>query len=106
MRVVAIAAMLFPDSSPAGSRCRGKHWLATWSTSPSDGRGPALNDQSVRLIVNPTLGGARVRVRLSNRFGPRAVTLAAVTIARRASGADLAPGTVRRLRFERRPSVT
>ena len=104
--VVAIAAMLVSDPTPATTRCRGKHWLATWSTSPSDGRGPALIDQSLRLIVNPTLGGTRVRVRLSNRFGPRAVTLAAVTIARRASGADLAPGTVRRLRFERRPSVT
>jgi hypothetical protein len=48
-------------SRPAAGapRCRGKHWLATWSTSPSDGRGIALQDQTVRLIVNPTLGGTR-----------------------------------------------
>jgi lysophospholipase L1-like esterase len=56
-------------------------------------------------VVNPTLGGAYVRVRLSNRYGSQPVTLGAVGIARRASGAGLVPGTTRTLRFARRRSA-
>lgn len=95
-----------PDRADAAPRCRGKHWVGAWATSPSGSVGGAFVDRSLRLVVTPTLGGTRVRVRLSNRFGSQPVTFGAVTIAQRDSGAAVAPGTLRSLRFRGRRSVT
>jgi lysophospholipase L1-like esterase len=110
LKVVALAvvALVALRAHPAGSasHCHGKHWVGVWATSPSDGVGASFRDQTLRLVVNPTFGGARVRVRLSNRYGSQPVTFGAVSIARRASGAELVPGTNRPLRFARKPSVT
>ena len=109
-RAVAITAIallaLGGRRAEAGSACRGRHWVGVWATSPSDGLGTPFVDQTLRLVVNPTLGGTRVRVRLSNRYGSQPVTLGAAAIAPRASGADVVPGTTRTLRFGRRRSVT
>ena len=66
VRAVALAATalvaLGAHRTDAAKRCRGKHWVGVWATSPSDSLGPAFVDQSLRLVINPTLGGARVRV--------------------------------------------
>jgi lysophospholipase L1-like esterase len=88
------------------TRCRGKHWVGSWATSPSDSAGIAFVDQSLRLVITPTLGGARVRVRLSNRFGSAPVTFGAASIGLQASAAALVPGSRRTLRFGRKRSVT
>jgi lysophospholipase L1-like esterase len=101
--------LLFVALSVASCRstdatCRGTHWVGVWAASPSDG-GAAFVDQSLRLVVNPTLGGRRVRVHLSNRYGADPVELASAFIARRASDAALVPRSARRLRFGRRRSV-
>src|SRR5215470_475867 len=106
--VAIVMALVVGDAhpTPAATRCRGKHWVGVWATSPSDAQGGPFLDQTLRLVVYPTFGGSRIRVRLSNRFGTQPVTFTAATIARRAGGADLEPGTVRRLRFARQRSVT
>jgi lysophospholipase L1-like esterase len=102
-----IAAVAFgaPRGESATS-CHGKRWVGVWATSPSDDLGAAYDDQSLRLIVNPTYGGSRLRVRLSNRFGSEPVTFGAVAVARRAAGADVVPGSTRALRFGGQPTVT
>jgi len=104
---MAVALVVYgAHPAAAAARCRGRHWVGVWATSPSDAQGGPFVDQTLRLVVYATYGGTRVRVRLSNRFGTQPVTFAAATIARRAAGADLEPGTVRRLRFARERSVT
>lgn len=50
-------------------------------------------DQSFRMIVHPTLGGSRLRLRLSNLMGDRPVTFDAVQVARRAAGPAIVPGS-------------
>jgi lysophospholipase L1-like esterase len=77
-----------------------------WAASPSDGRGPTFVDQSLRLVLNPTFGGRRVRVRLSNRYGAQPVRFASAFIARREADAALVLRSARRLRFGRSRSVT
>jgi len=108
LTAIAIATVVAVGAHPttAATRCRGRHWVGVWATSPSYAQGGPFVDQSLRLVVNPTYGGTRVRVRLSNRFGTQPVTFTAATIERRATGADFVPGTARRLRFARQRSVT
>jgi lysophospholipase L1-like esterase len=104
--VLAALAAAAPGASAAVPDCRGSHWVGAWATSPSNAAGSAFVDQSLRLIVTPTLGGRRVRVRLSNRLGSGGVTFSSAFVARRRGAAALVAGTSRRLRFGGRPRVT
>jgi lysophospholipase L1-like esterase len=102
--VLAAAGLVGPAS--ASARCGDPHWVGVWSASPSYAGGPRLTDQSLRLIVNPTLGGRRVRVRLSNRFGSGPVRFRSALLARRRTGAALVAHTSRRLLFDGKRRVT
>ena len=61
---------------------------------------------TLRNVVRTSAGGSRARVRVSNLFGERPVTFDSVTIGVSAGGAELVPGSVRRLRFGSRTDVT
>ena len=108
LRLVPIVTVLalVAGNAPAAPRCTGRHWVGVWAASPSDAGNHGFTEQSLRLIVTPTFGGRRVRVRLSNRFGRRPVTFATSWIARRESGATLVPRSSRRLRFGGSRTVT
>ena len=71
------------------------HWVGSWEAAPSDAAGATtvLQNQTLRMIVTPHLGGT-LRIRLSNRFGLAAVKLGPVTVAVSAGGAGW-PGSVR-----------
>ena len=93
----------------------GPRWLATWTASPYDApprpprdsvdRVPRLIDQTLRLVVRTSIGGERVRIRLSNEYGDRPLVIGAAHIAVRDSGASIDPATDRTLTFGGRPSV-
>jgi hypothetical protein len=104
--LLAALAATAPGASVAGPACRGSHWVGAWATSPSNAASSTFVDQSLRLIVTPTLGGRRLRVRLANRLGTGGVTFSSAFVARRRAGAALVPGTSHRLRFGGRPRVT
>jgi lysophospholipase L1-like esterase len=84
-------------------------------TTPGAFADDQARDQSFRMIVNPTLGGETLRVRLSNLQGDRPVTFEPVRIARRAvhfplgAGLGLAaaivPGTDTAVSFAGEPRV-
>jgi len=46
----------------------GAHWVGSWATAPvqEDGGQWQLDNQSLRMIAHLSLGGSRLRVRLSN----------------------------------------
>jgi lysophospholipase L1-like esterase len=86
-------------------------WTGTWGTAPTGAATPPLPqvvfaDQTLRQIVHTSIGGRSVRVRLSNEFGDRPLVVGAARVARRAAGADLVPGTDRRLTFGGGSAVT
>lgn len=64
-------------------------WVGTWGASPlpptpSGGPFPAtpsFNDQTVRQIVRVSVGGERVRLRLTNEYGTQPLTIGAARIA-------------------------
>ena len=74
-------------------------WVGTWTASPSNLSAVGYDDQTLRLIVHTSIGGDHVRVRLSNTFGTKPLTIGAAHIAAQASGASIDPRTDRPLRF-------
>jgi lysophospholipase L1-like esterase len=89
------------------------HWVSAWSTAvhaplPFPGLPPAiaLENQTVRMVVKPTLGGERLRIRLSNAFGNSALTIGSVHVALVKQGAEIVAGSDRSVTFARNALVT
>ena len=88
------------------------HWVSVWGASeyapfnfspgPPE---PALVDKTVRMVVRPSIGGDRLRIRLSNAFGTSALAIGAVLVALTDDGARILPGTDRALTFGGSPKV-
>ncbi len=104
--IVVLAVTVSAPAARSATPCPRPHWVGSWMTSPSDASARALTDQTLRMIVSPHLGGQRLRVRVSNRFGTTSVTLGPVRIGRRGQGAALAPGSPRTVRFGGHSTVT
>lgn len=81
-------------------------WVGTWSASPSTLFVDGFNDQTVRLIAYPSIGGDKVRVRLANTFGTESLKIGEAHIAVQSEGASIHPSTDRQLRFGGRVSAT
>lgn len=79
--------------------------VVTWAAS-ADRRGEGAADSGYRLVVHTSTGGSDLRVRLSNAFGDRPLTLDSVYTGLRSRGAALKPGTNRRLTFGGARTVT
>jgi len=91
------------------------HWLATWAPSyfaaptplpDSIDRVPSYFNRTLRQIVHTSLGGDRVRIRLTNEYGERPLVIGSAHIAVRDSGTAIKPPTDRALTFGGRTTVT
>jgi lysophospholipase L1-like esterase len=85
------------------------NWVATWGASPGTpkaGDVQVFNDQTLRLIVHTTIGGKKVRVRVSNELGTAPLRIGAAHVALRQDGASIAAGTDRALTFGGAQSIT
>ena len=94
--------------SPPGNAAQNK-WIGTWAAAPQAAvKGPAqtFHNQTIRLIVYTSVGGKKVRIKISNTFGDQPLLIGASHIARRASEADIDPASDRPLKFHGRSSVT
>jgi lysophospholipase L1-like esterase len=59
-------------------------WVATWGAAmmqADSGHGPDVTGQTLRLIVHSSVGGEKVRIWLSNRYGSAPVEIGAVHLA-------------------------
>jgi lysophospholipase L1-like esterase len=102
-----------------------EHWVAAWGTAQLLARAPqppplpgasqtatqtpqsianrGFNHQSVRMIARNSIGGRRVRVKLSNAFGSAPVMIGAAHIALRAKDSGIVPQSDRALLFNGKP---
>ena len=64
-----------------------------------------INGQTVRQILHTSLGGDRVRVRLSNAYGTSALVIGSAHAAISTGGASISPKTNRILRFNGSPTI-
>ena len=108
---VALAiALALPGQYADAQEWNSERWTGTWGTAPAGPPAPAnlqtFTDQTLRLIVHTSIGGNRVRIRVSNEFGATPLRIGAARIGVRASGSDVAPGTDRALTFSGNTSIT
>lgn len=108
-RFSQLAATALLALSGVASAASAPHWVASWQASPQPVWGadflfpsliPAsLHDQTFRQTARISLGGPRLRVRLSNAYGTRPLRIGAASVAARA-GATPQP-----LSFDGQPGV-
>ena len=88
------------------------HWVSVWGASeyapikfgpfPQES---ALVDKTIRMVVRTSIGGNRLRIRLSNAFGTSALAVGAAHVALTGEGSKILPGSDHVLTFGGRPNV-
>ena len=91
-------------------------WIATWAPSqsatpprPAAGmpdRVPTYANATIREIVHTTIGGDRLRIRISNEYGDRPIVIGGAHVALRAMGSTIHAGSDRTLTFAGKAAVT
>ena len=88
------------------------HWVGTWASAQQRGDPgnappePGFSDTTLRQIVHVSIGGKKIRVRLSNEFGGTPLKILSAQVAVSAGGAAIKAETRRRLTFRGDPAVT
>lgn len=99
----------------AGIAMAGGHWVGTWGTAPqlverhNNPPAPGLANNSLREIVQVSIGGKKVRLKLTNEFSQEPTEIKAVELAiAETSGisSDIDETTTVSLTFDGKPSVT
>jgi lysophospholipase L1-like esterase len=76
------------------------HWVGTWAAAPAPSEaGVMFNNHTLRMMPRISLGGGRFRVRISNAYGARPLTIGAARIGLRDKGPAIVPGSDRKLSF-------
>ena len=79
---------------------RGEKWIGTWTAAPAPAEGVVgFNNHTLRMNPRISLGGERLRVRISNAYGNRPLLIGAAHIALRDKGPAVVPGSGRKLTF-------
>src|SRR4051794_11001107 len=63
-----VAACAISAAAPASARA-GTHWVTTWGASIQPDSRRTLNNVTVRNIIHISVGGPRIRLRISNAYG-------------------------------------
>jgi lysophospholipase L1-like esterase len=112
----AVSVLALPSPASAAP-----NWSTAWATAPAAAVGGVEQGYAgftIRNVVHTTVGGTKVRIHLSNRYGTRPVLFGHVTVAVSAhaggrwngtidqSDGAAAPGTMREVLFNGRSSFT
>ena len=90
------------NSSSAEGNPDDQAWIGTWATAPQPplpGAIQTFRNQTLRLIVHTSAGGAKVRIRISNTCSDQPLVIGAAHIARRTNEADIDASSDRILKF-------
>src|SRR3989449_2776834 len=82
------------------------HWVGTWTAAPAPAEGAAFSNHTLRMIPRVSIGGSRLRVRISNACATRPLAIGTARVGLRSAGPALVPGSNRRLTFGGETSAT
>ncbi|MGW1315683.1 SGNH/GDSL hydrolase family protein [Streptomyces sp. NPDC002426] len=110
--LLATAAAPATSAEPVSRSTAPSSWTGTWATTPT--AAPASDttefaNETIRQTVRTSIGGDRVRIRLSNEFGSGPLVVGEARVARPSAGGPagrIDPRTDRPLTFGGRTSVT
>jgi lysophospholipase L1-like esterase len=107
LAAATLAAPLLPAQAQTGG---GLRWCGTWGAAPAgpppSGSIQTYSNQTLRLIVHTSIGGNRVRIRVSNEMGSAPLRIGHASIALRTSGAAISSASLRVLRFGGQAAIT
>ncbi len=115
---VTASVLVAGAGAGAGAATGGRHdsqrdWVGSWAAGVTRGNltgtsSVGFNNQSVRMIVHGSVGGSKVRVRLSNVYGEKSVEVGHATVAKPNTDTpaltDVDPASVKQLTFGGSPS--
>lgn len=95
---ILYAAFALAAVSPAWAA---ETWTGSWTAPPTPAFGTLkpLSNQTVRAFVDISAGGDRLRIRVSNDYGTRALKIGAATVALARADGTLVEGALRPLTF-------
>ncbi|HEX3886485.1 MAG TPA: SGNH/GDSL hydrolase family protein [Phenylobacterium sp.] len=109
--LVCALALAAPHAQAAGAK-----WIGSWGASPAmpmaapannPARGTAtFNNQTVTQIVRLSAGGPRLRLRLSNEYGPKPLQVTVARVALVSADGAVIPGSERTVSFSGAASAT
>jgi lysophospholipase L1-like esterase len=118
----AVLCLIIVTGVSAAQSNQRRQWTPAWAASAQEPFPPAvnvtpgltpdftcpdsLNNQTVRNVVWPDVHGSAVRVRLTNAFGATPLQIGSSSVAIEGRGPSAAAGTMRRLTFGGRTSIT
>ena len=111
LRPAGLLALALVAAAGAGTRGDEGHWVGTWAASPQRTEpanmppAPGLADATLRQVVHVSLGGRRLRVRFSNAFGSKPLTILSAKVATPAGGAAIRAESRKPLTFGGQSSV-
>jgi lysophospholipase L1-like esterase len=110
--LILVAAVLSVAAHAQKAESEG-HWVAAWTTAvhapltfPGIAPAPTLQNQTVRMVVRPGIGGGRIRILLSNAYGASALAIGSAHVALVKQGGAILPESDRQLTFGGEASVT
>jgi len=106
--VAAFKLGIAADEATAKVNWRDTEWIGTWAASAQPFLPGALEtyqNQTLRLIVHTSAGGAHVRIKISNTYGDTPLFIGGAHIGRRSAGADIDPTSDRPLTFGSHSSI-
>ena len=113
--VLLMACLLTAGMMMAAEKGGKSHWVGTWGTAPqlverhNNPPAPGLTGNSLREIVQVSIGGKRVRLKLTNEFSQEPTEIKAVELAiakTAGSSSDIDEQTTVSLTFDGQPGVT
>ena len=111
LAVALFTGMVSMSAGAQGGAARG-HWVSAWSAAvhgpvafPGEPPAPVFENQTIRMVIRPTIGGGRLRMRFSNEFGAAPLVLGSAHIAVVEGDGRIIAGTDRLLTFGGRSSV-
>jgi lysophospholipase L1-like esterase len=93
----------------AGAAQNAKQWIGTWATAAQPYIPSSLQtfqNQTLRLIVHTSIGGTKIRIKISNTYGDGPLLIGGAHVARRIAAAEIDPRFDRTLKFQGKSTTT
>ena len=106
--IAVVILMAIGNSRIAGADADAA-WYATWAAAPHRHRvaaPPRFKNQTLRQVIRVAYGGDRLRVRLSNRYGNKAIKIERASVAHYLGDGEIDAATAHTLRFKGEESAT